>query len=628
MITVGAQQNLFSIPAMNPDWRPAAPPELTGVERLTLDTETTGTHFLDDRPVGISIAYRAPDLRSVYLPFGHAYGNLDLDLVRRWARTELRGKEVTFCNAKFDVHQCRNVGIDLEALGVRPRDVSFSGALLDDNRVSGFGLNDLAIKYTGEGKVELPGGFKNLQERSAWEVADYAAHDARKTYDVDEATRPELTRQGLDVVAQLENDLIYGVCHIERNGARLNLEKLERWIGEMRREVDDAQLAIFRLSGLLVNPNSGGDLHKLLLKVGAKSPGYQGKKGWAGFTDGNLKAVKHEVIPHVLRARHADSILSKFLLKYQQALRGDTVYFQLHQLKGDEEFGAVSGRFSSSGSGRSNGGYGMNAQQVIKKEKQVEELGERWIIRELFIPDDGFRFFACDAKQIEYRLFGHYTAAPAILAAYEADPEADYHSVVMELLRPLVPGWLHKPAKQIRKPTKNVNFARLYGAGAGKIAFMLGLDGVTSIIPVRPRDVPTVLPETYQFLQAYDTILPEANQLMEQTINLARGRGWVKTILGRRARFGPDDRHYSALNRIVQGAAADIAKLKLRDTYRERATLGIHKLRQVVHDESCGDVDPDPMVHARLQEFFDEQVIDLKVPILWDLSIGDNWAEC
>lgn len=628
MIAVREQGSLFTQIEVDPNWRPPVLPDLSRVNCLALDCETTGLDPFKDKPVGIGLGWRTEALRSIYLPFGHSTGNIDFDLVKRFLATELFGKEVVFANAKFDIAMLRNVGIDLEAIGVKPRDIAFNGALLDDNRRAGFGLDELALKYVGAGKTEVKGGLKCLDQIPSWFVDEYCQNDCRLTLGVFENTLPMLHEQNLLRVLELENDLIYCVCEIERNGARLHVAKLEQWRDEITALYESAVLEIYKRYHVRVNPNSAEDLHRLFKNLHIKSPGYQGKKGLAGFTDERLSAIDHPVISLILFARRADSMLSKFFDKYHEGLDGDVLRFQLHQLKGDEDFGTVSGRFSSSGGGKTADGYSFNVQQVIKSSKQKEELGDRWIIRELFIPDDGYKFFSSDASQIEYRLVAHYANNPKVLAAYENNPDADYHKVVLDLLRPMMPSWQGKSDKEVRRPVKNVNFARLYGGGPPKISYMLGLDGSTSIPQLKPEEYETCLPETMAFLRVYDQLLPEAKDLMNITIRLARTRGWVKTMLGRRARFTPEDRHYSALNRVVQGTAADYMKLTMRDLYRERKTLGIHKLRQMVHDEQCGDIDPDPLCHLRLAEFFNEQRMNLRVPILWDTKVGNTWAEC
>jgi DNA polymerase I-like protein with 3'-5' exonuclease and polymerase domains len=659
------QLGLLPPPQPRSDWALPELPILTGVDTVSLDGETSGLNPWKHKLIGLSVSYRAPDLRSVYLPFGHAEGNFDPDVVKHWAENELFGKTVIFQNAKFDIQFCKSGGLDLEAMSIKPRDVSHGDALLDDSRETKRNLDALAERYTGERKADLLGGKKNMDQTASWEVAAYAMQDSRVTYLIDEAERPLITAQNLDSVLQLENDLIFPVCEIERNGARLDVPKLERWREEVRRERDALELLIWQTYKMRVNPNSGDDVAKLLRSVGVTVRTVTAK-GKTSITGKTLKGCHHPAADMVLRFRQIDALLNNYLDKLWRGLSGpnhDLVRFQLHQLKGgdeedDKKFGAgtISGRFSSTGGGKDDDGYGFNVQQVFSIKNQRKALGPSHIIRELFIPDEGFDYWSADAKQIEYRIFGHYTESPSILAAYAADEDADFHGVTQSLLKSRVPGWSTRPDDETRGQTKIVSFARLYGAGTLKIAFQLGLDGVTEeryqelyrrnlkaraqekqiregklVNPadrLKPVDPETELPQTFELLQVYDAIMPEAKDLRKEATYLAKTRGYIRTIGGRRARFPDGQMTHSAVNRLCQGSAADIFKKKLLTLYNERETLGIHKLRQPVHDEQCGDLTPDPVYQFRLDDAFRQQEIDLKVPILWDLHIGSTWAAC
>jgi DNA polymerase I-like protein with 3'-5' exonuclease and polymerase domains len=118
----------------------------------------------------------------------------------------------------------------------------------------------------------------------------------------------------------------------------------------------------------------------------------------------------------------------------------------------------------------------------------------------------------------------------------------------------------------------------------------------------------------------------------------------VKTVLGRRARFKPCPKHewagpekgsycggcprlHSALNRAVQGTAADVNKEKLVDLYRERKALGLI-LRMTIHDEAVADV-PDLVAAQEAAAILDRQPerTELKVRILWDAKVGKNWKD-
>jgi len=228
--------------------------------------------------------------------------------------------------------------------------------------------------------------------------------------------------------------------------------------------------------------------------------------------------------------------------------------------------------------------------------------GDRWIIRELFIPGNGL-FYASDAEQIEFRLFAHYSGSEHLYQAYRDDPKTDFHNIVLDIIRKTRP-------ETTRKLAKDCNFAKIYGAGQAKVAEMLGLS---------PEDAKP-------FVDTYDAEFPEAGMLMRKAMKAARTRGWVKTMIGRRARFPERQFLHSALNRVIQGSAADLMKKKLVELYNERKRLGL-TLRATVHDEVVGDV-PDAEAGRLCDEVLDRQTTITHVPILWGGKTGANWREC
>lgn len=607
---------------------PTELPDLRSIPRIAVDTETDGKNpFVQNSVIGISLAWRDSDntLQRFYAPIRHADGNMDASLVKRWLSYILRDKSLVFCNAKYDIAMLRNTEVDIEALGAQPSDVAFSAALIDDSRHVKLNLNVLGQQYVGEGKRTEPYDMSKMAETPSWLVAEYAMQDAALTLQIAENTQPLIERDGLAKVLQLENSLIYAVCEIERNGCRIDVEKLEQWRKEIRAEYERIVMSLYSATGIRVQPGSGESIIKLCAISGIKPPptsieckscehvyiyyetcpkcGAANKAANRAYSEDELLALKHPLMNTVVDARRNDSLLSKFLDKYHDGLDGDILRSQFHQLKGDE-YGAISGRFSSSGGGDLKSGYAFNAQQCIKPKLQQRTTGDHHIVRELFIPNDGQELWACDADQIEFRLLVHFSDAKKLLAAYEKDVTTNYHRVVHELIK--------KRVSIDYDEAKNTNFARLYGGGAKKIASMTGMS----------------VQQTTDYLNECDRILPEAKDFMKSSGDVAEKRGWVETILGRRARFGKHDSFYKATNRVIQGSAADVFKLKLLRVYNERRTLGITTLRQPVHDEQVGDKDPDPKYTERIREFFNEQEIDCKVPLLWKLETGKNWKEC
>lgn len=552
-------------------------PDALESPRVSLDVETDGLDvYGDSLPVGIALATADAEY---YFPFGHFEGKQhNAARVREWLEDNLAGKDIIFRNAKFDIEMCRKWGLDLEAIGCVPREVQHAAALLDDRRRT-FSLDVLAQDRLGVGKLALPGG--RICELPADAVAPYARRDARLTYDLDGNYEKDIQAEELGKVLQLENDLIYATLSMEREGAWLDVPKLERWILEVEAARVARIMEIYRLTGVRVNPNSADTMKKLFNYLQIDLP--------ASFDEDHLEEYKDVVeIKLALEARQLASLLSKYLIKYRDAMApGGRLRYQLHQLRADDG-GTITGRYASSK---------VNIQQVMKPDKQ--QIRE-WIIRELFIPPKGMLFLDADASQIEFRLMCHYANAERLIKAYKENPDTDFHQLVTDVVLKNC---------MSRTLAKNVNFMKVYGGGAKKLALMTGKS----------------FEEAEEMDNTYNRMFPEAKRLLNRATRTAETRGYVKTFIGRRRRYYPGDRFYSALNSVLQGTAADVLKYALLALYNERKTLGFN-LRATVHDEVIGEV-PDQAAAARVTELLNEQRLPFRVPLTWQVATGKNWSD-
>ena len=622
------QSSLLPIPETV--WKPTLPPALRDTDALAIDTEYEGKDRYSKLPVGIS--YRTPDGRSGYLPFRHEGGNLDEAAVKRWAQTELRDKYIVGANIATDAETLGNWGIDLEAQGCKLHDVQHAAALLNEYRYgNAFSLDNLGLEYAGRRKSELLGVDKSrMSETHSSIVGPYAAEDANLTWDVHQAQQPQIIEQNLERVQDLEDRLIWCNLHIERNGARLDWDKQARWAEEIRAEIGSMLIAMKsdRRCPMPFSANSTKNWSTLLGNLGLPPHVVDDAESYdAAF----LKTIKDPLAVRGLRIRKLQSLLSKFLDAYPKHRIQDMLMFQLYSLRG--EMGTVSGRYSSAK---------VNIQQVMKPEMQRKAFGEDcpWIIRELMIPDDGYTFFAADASQIEFRLFAHFSGDEELQVQYVRDPKTDFYTAVAGM------------TGQTRSDAKITSLGKLYGMGIVKLAGWLGKScncGAPMICKCFPNDTwrhdkgcgrrrdrhtpDCPMLEAMTIAETYDLKFPAAKALAKAATRVAQDRGYVYDMLGQRHRFdakkggfaGKDRGPHSALNRIIQGSAAKVFKLKLLQLYDNRKTVGIHKLRMPVHDEATGDLMPGN--ESKLNELLHEPVLPTKVPILWELGTGANWAE-
>ena len=611
-------------------WKPEAPPSLDRFSEIELDTETTGLSWFEkDRPVGIAIYYGD---KAQYIPWGHrGGGNLDEAVVKRWALTELKGKRITNLNMRFDVHMLREWGVDLEAQGNVVSDVGHYAALLDDHRKS-FSLENISQDYLGIGKVAGLEGSK-ISEYPAGEVAAYAEQDVVLVNKLRKAMWPLLDEQELQDVRKLEDDVIYVVCEMEKNGYPIDLELLDKWIKSSQDTMNSYLMQLAKEVGFQCNPESPKDQERVFKKYGL--PVLYTAKGNPTFTDAILKNFDHPVVMLIRRAGKLASLRSKFILNTKKNVDSKGILrYALHQLRTakDEhadkgEAGTVTGRFSSS---EITPGFGVNIQQRSKPAKQRVSFGysendtshddEIFLVRKLHIPASGL-CLASDMDQAQYRIFASYAKNPKIIQAYKDNPKLSFHKFMHEIIRPY--------ADLSYGQQKDTNFSVLFGAGLTKLALMLKhitLEEFEKIRDMKDYNSPKLL-KTKHVRAIYDREVPEVKEMLEEASNLAKNRGYVKTYLGRRMRFPDGNRLHKAFNGVDQGTEADYMKTKLVELHAARKTTQF-LLRVTNHDEVVGDI-PDKEHAKMVDELLNKQSFPkLRVPLTWTTSIGPNWAEC
>lgn len=642
------------------------PPRLksAGVKEVFLDFETTGLRWWEkDRPGGVGVC--TADGLEQYIAWGHWGGgnNITEENARQWMKDELEGLLITNLNTKFEVHMAREFGVDFEAMGCRVADVGHYAALLDDHRKR-FSLESLVDDMlVDERKVKEVNGQpldgRRMMSYHADLVAVRAIADVRQVMKLKKLMWPKLTAEDLHRVRQLEEDVIYPVCEMEKNGTIIDHERVDMMVKACKAKYDALVWELCKAAGFKVNPNSAKDKLRLWQKL--KLPLSFTEEGSPSFTGEVLKQHQHPIAVALYQATKYRSVLSK-LETYQTAVDSKGIMrYGLHQLRavkdGSEdgnESGTVSGRFSST---EITDGVGINCQQVWKLAKQRVAFGfheddashdeEIFPIRSVHIPLSGL-FLSADAMQVEYRIFASMTKSKRLIDAYADDFEKlkrgeeplSFHRFMHATLKEFSPDLTYRR-------TKDLNFAKIYSAGLKKLALMLGFITKEQFVQLTRENATwrhPLLAKVVEVNAIYNREVPEVKPLLEMAAHIAKGycdercrlddvphrrgiphRGFVRTIEGRRSRFPGNKRLHKALNAIIQGTAADIMKRKLVELHAERRYTSF-LMRMTVHDEVDGDI-PDKVCAERVREVLNRQSYQLSVPILWDVTTGRNWAE-
>jgi DNA polymerase I-like protein with 3'-5' exonuclease and polymerase domains len=584
-------------PVITPEVGKCLPPlpDLTAVESLGFDTETTTEARMEDRSL-VGLSFRLPSGRKQYVPIKHpGGGNYEVENVREWAQRELKEKQLVVCNGKHEVDTMLRFGVDLEEQVCRLQDVFHSAALLNDHR---YRLNlDLLCQEEFPEHHRIEANHASIHMMTAAQAAPIAIEDADLAWNLSTKYAPRIEDEDLRDVLELEDNLIYATAAMQRNGAYLDVPKLIRWNQEVQAEWEWRVLKIHSETGLRVDPGKRKDMQKLFRHFGLEETGFKTESGEESFTEEALDGITHPMVILAKECRQLASLLAKYLRPYLSRVAPDgRITYQLHQLRGDE-YGTITGRYSSS---KDKNGLGINVQQISKREKQPPLL-QRWDIRELFIPPSGRVWASADASQIELRFLAHHAAMlgmTRLAKEYNADPWVDFHKLMVS--------W----TGLIRDHAKNVTFAKTYGGGVDKIAWMC------KVSQRRGAEI----------VRQYENAFPEANRLINLASEQAERVGYVRTFLGRRRRYvGTGERYYSALNSVLQGGAADLAKIKLLESYVSRRKHDL-VMRYPVHDEANGDT-PDAEQAQRWGELLNTQTSDLAVPIMWKVGTGQTWSE-
>jgi DNA polymerase I-like protein with 3'-5' exonuclease and polymerase domains len=603
-------------------------PQIPKSDVISLDYETTGLNFWaeDFRIVGVSVACQDG---------AWYWDTIQTPRVVDWLRDTLPGRQVVAQNAQYE-YQCTRL------LGIDPRSIVWyctmiNACLIDEHQLT-YDLASIA-KYNGiESKkheilesIRAQMGYATTAEvlRRFSEIpvaiaTPYGISDASDALRIYERQRHEINKQGLWTVSQLEMDLLPVLADMSYGGVRVDLEAAHRAIPMLDESEHRLQKEIDELVGRPFNVNSTPQIRDFFkpepvnkfqwrLIDGTLVGPTKGGKG-PSLDQNAMREIKHPLAEKILALRKTIKLRDTFIRGHViGSADGDGyVHTTFNQTRNDQDAGTVTGRLSSTGPA---------LQQITKRDKENAA-----ILRAMFLPDEGQRWLCCDYSQVDFRCGAHLQNDPAVLAAYAMNPTLDYHQVVSDMT-----GIPRNPPYAGAPNTKQINLGLSFGAGTGKLAFMMHMP--YEIREYKGKMQYVAGPEATQIFDLYHQKLPAVRQFMKKAENVAKETHYVKTATGRRLRFPRGIGAHKAAGLLYQAYAADLHKYGLimvdRVVREERLPA---RLMMSCHDEIGVSADELDEVRAtvvqRYTDFSSESSpIKMRVPITASGDFGPNWYE-
>ena len=575
---------------------------------FAFDTETTSLNYMQAEIVGLSFAIEPGE--AAYVPLAHLNpgleGQLDRDQILAQMKPLLESSAVKKVgqHLKYDANVLANHGITLRGIA---HDTMLQSYIIDAVG-SRHDMGSLALKYLGQRVIsfeEVAGkGVKQVSfdHVDIEQAAAYAAEDADVTLRLHETLLPKLEAEPSlnDVYQRLELPLVPVLSKIERNGAFVSVDKLRAQSHEIAIRLAELESQACDLAGQpfnLASPKQLGEIlfEKLELPVIKKTP-----KGAPSTAEDVLAELANDYeLPAVLiEHRGLAKLKSTYTDKLPEMVDSRTgrVHTSYHQAV------TATGRLSSSD---------PNLQNIPIRTQE----GRR--IRQAFIAPEGRKIVAADYSQIELRIMGHLSSDAGLLHAFAN--ELDVHSATAAEVFDVS---LEGVTTDQRRKAKAINFGLIYGMSA----FGLG------------KQIGVARGEAQEYIDRYFARYPGVADYMDATRAIAHEQGYVETLLGRRL-YLPEINarnkqrqlaaERTAINAPMQGTAADIIKLAMIDVDAWLTDTGLDaKMIMQVHDELVFEVADDACetlcdnVTQRMAN-----VIELQVPLLTEVGVGDNWDE-
>jgi len=629
-------------------------PDLRKANEIAIDLETrdpdlkkqgSGAITGNGEVVGIAVAV---DGWKGYYPIAHGEGpNMDRKKVLDWFKDVCASPATKlFHNAMYDVCWIRNLGIKINGLIL---DTMIAASLIDENRFQ-YSLNSLSWVYLKQGKNEALLN-KAAKERGldpkadmwrlpAQEVGSYAEKDAELTLKLWQHLKKIIIEDDLQDIFNLETDLFPCLVDMRHLGVRVDIEKANQLKKALAIKEENLIQQIKIDTGVDTQIWAARSIEKVFQKLNLPYDRTE-KTDSPSFTKNFISKHNNPVVLMIAEARKINKVRTTFIDTILTHEHKGRIHADINQIRSDDG-GTVTGRFSYSN---------PNLQQIPARDPETGPL-----IRSLFLPEKGCKWGTFDYSQQEPRLVAHYAlrfglpSAQVIADSYLEDPTTDFHQIVADM------------ALIDRKEAKTINLGLFYGMGKAKLQ----------------NELNVTKEKSDELFLTYHNKVPFVKQLMNKIMNASQAKGQIKTLLGRRCRFPkyepvlkgsdwgtfvPAEDHermeelkamgpflkdnedkiitdkdgnkrknywhgnptrraftYKALNKLIQGSAADMTKKAMVNLYKEGILGHIQ-----IHDELDFSIESEAQA-VKIKKIM-EHAVNLKVPNKVDYESGPNWGE-
>ncbi len=576
---------------------------LEKAKSFCFDTETDGLNPREARILGVAVALEPGVAFYVAMPKEGGRRKEFLDLMAPvFGRN---GTEKVGHNLKFDIGVLRSHGVVVQGPLF---DTMVAHALAEPGQRHGMDyVSEALLGYTPIPITQLIGvagpGQKSMADVPLEAVVEYAAEDADVTLRLRPILEKRLRATGQErVFHEIECPLIPVLVEMEHEGVAVDVTALEQYGRQLATEIAGLEEKIVGLAGTKFNLNSPKQLGQILfdvLKLDEKPK--RTKTGQYVTNEQVLAALapKHEIAREILEHRAAQKLKSTYVDALPEAVWPKTgrVHTTFNQVV------TTTGRLNSEN---------PNLQNIPIRTERGREIRRAFVAR-----GKGWSLLSADYSQIELRVMAHMSGDEGMIGAFANG--LDIHTATAARVHGVDVGAV---TGEMRRKAKMVNFGIIYGISAFGLSQRLGV----------PRG------EAGQIIETYFAQYPGVKRYMEATVTIAREKGYVETITGRR-RYLRDmnsanatarqAEERNAINTPIQGTAADMIKIAMARVHEGLEASGL-KTRMIlqVHDELVFDLWEEEREKVRsIVEPAMRDAIKLKVPVVVEMGVGANWLE-